>query len=319
LRELFDEIPDETARRYLEVSSRSDSCDPHLTSGISGVKDILMEDAGYASTYSIEGGIERLVDRLRDTISADIKLETPVVSVARTERGTYRLTTRHKRRHELHEFDVVVFALPNYWLARIAWANADLRMDMQEHLMHYDKPAHYLRITVLFKEPFWRNQITGSYFMLDAFGGCCVYDESARHPHQSHGVLGWLIAGNDALSLSNLSDQELVNMALDSLPEPLAVGRQLYVEGRVHRWVGTVNALPGGYPAHDLETRHFPSDEDQLLVVGDYLFDSTLNGVIDSAEYVAESIAEICGERSAAPSAGDTVAAAEMDKIRERA
>jgi len=294
LRELLDEIPDETARRYIEVASRSDiASEPHLTSGISGVKDILMEDARYMSVYSVEGGIERLIEGLQDRIRAKIELETPVISVARTERNSYQLTTRHQHQNATHEFDLVVFALPNYWLARIDWVNTDLRIAMQKHLMHYDRPAHYLRITVLFKEPFWRDKISGSYFMLDAFGGCCVYDESARHSNSTHGILGWLIAGNDALSLSNLSDNDLIKMALDSLPGPLAFGRELYLEGRVHRWVGTINALPGGNPIHDLKTRHSPSAADpHLYVVGDYLFDSTLNGAVDSAEFVAESIEE---------------------------
>ncbi len=319
--ELFDEIPDETARRYVEVASRSDiASEPHLTSGVSGVKDILMEDAQYMSIYSIEGGIERLVERLRDRISARIELEAPVLSVARTERGSYRLTARHKHQDEVHEFDLVVFALPNYWLARIAWANADLRMAMQKHLAHYDRPAHYLRVTVLFKEPFWRDKITGSYFMLDAFGGCCVYDEGARHPHSSHGVLGWLIAGNDALSLSNLSDEDLIKLALDSLPEPLAIGRELYLEGRVHRWVGTVNALPGGNPIHDLKSRHSPSAADpHLFVVGDYLFDSTLNGAVDSAEFVAESIEEEFSDEPASFDAASAAPVVARDEIRERA
>ncbi len=321
LRELFDEIPDETARRYVEVASRSDiASEPHLTSGVSGVKDILMEDTHYMSVYSIEGGIERLVERLLDRTSAKLELETPVMSVARTECGSYRLTTRHKQHDEVHEFDLVVFALPNYWLARIVWANSDLRMAMQKHLAHYDRPAHYLRVTVLFKEPFWRNKITGSYFMLDAFGGCCVYDEGARHLHASHGVLGWLIAGNDALSLSNLSDEDLIKLALDSLPKPLAIGRELYLEGRVHRWIGTVNALPGGNPIHDLETRHSPSEQDpNLFVVGDYLFDSTLNGVVDSAEFVAESIAEEFAKGSAAFDAANEASVVVKDEIRERA
>lgn len=295
LRELFDEIPDDTARQYVEVASRSDiASEPHLTTGMSGIKDILMEDAQYMGVYSVEGGIGRLVDGLRERISATIELETPVVGVARTEHGGYRLTTRHKYRYETREFDLVVFALPNYWLARVAWQDADLRMAMHKHLAHYDRPAHYLRVTALFERPFWRKKIAGSYFMLDAFGGCCVYDETARHPHPSHGVLGWLIAGNDALSLSNLADADLIKLALASLPEPLAIGRELYLEGRVHRWVGTVNALPGGNPIHDMKTRHSPSAADpNLFVVGDYLFDSTLNGVVDSADFVATYIKEV--------------------------
>ena len=41
--------------------------------------------------------------------------------------------------------------------------------------------------------------------MSEAFGGCCVYNEGARHDVGKHGVLNWLIAGSDALAFANLS------------------------------------------------------------------------------------------------------------------
>ena len=65
------------------------------------------------------------------------------------------------------------------------------------------------------------------------------------------------------------------------------------LEGRVHRWIGAVNAIPGGLQARTLDRRHQPEPEDHpnLFVVGDYLFDSTLNGVLDSAQYVASWLA----------------------------
>ena len=53
---------------------------------------------------------------------------------------------------------------------------------MDAHLAHYDRPAHYLRVTALFREPFWRKRVKGSYFMQDVFGGTCLYDEGTRHP-----------------------------------------------------------------------------------------------------------------------------------------
>src|SRR5262249_36321877 len=67
-----------------------------------------------------------------------------------------------------------------------------------------------------------------------------------------------------------------------------------FLEGRVHRWVGTVNGLPGGRPAREPDSRHLPepTQHSGLFVVGDYLFDSTLNGVLDSADVVAEWIME---------------------------
>jgi SAM-dependent methyltransferase len=64
------------------------------------------------------------------------------------------------------------------------------------------------------------------------------------------------------------------------------------IEGKVHRWVGTVNGLPGGRPMHSLKRRHMPepANHANLLLVGDYMFDSTLNGVYDSANYATDLI-----------------------------
>src|SRR5262249_53072227 len=145
--------------------------------------------------------------------------------------GTYRVTTRRQGRFEEHDFDMVVLSLPNYWLGRLDWGGRELRQAMQQHLSHYDRPAHYLRVSVLFQEPFWRDQVPGAYFMTDRCGGCRVYDEGARHACEPYGVLGWLLAGNDALALSNYDDARLVEMVLDSLPAPLAHGRALFLEG----------------------------------------------------------------------------------------
>jgi hypothetical protein len=58
--------------------------------------------------------------------------------------------------------------------------------------------------------------------------------------------------------------------------------------------VGSVNGLPGGRPAREPDSRHLPEPTEHpwLFAVGDYLFDSTLNGVLDSADVVAEWIVE---------------------------
>ena len=82
-------------------------------------------------------------------------------------------------------------------------------------------PAHYLRVSILFDSPFWGDKIPGAWFMSEAFGGCCVYNEGARHDVGRHGVLNWLIAGSDALAFANLGDQELIDAALKSLPASL--------------------------------------------------------------------------------------------------
>jgi hypothetical protein len=141
-----------------------------------------------------------------------------------------------------------------------------------------------------------------SYLMLDAFGGCCLYDESSRNGCKSAGVLGWLLAGDAAMIASNHTDGQLIRRALDSLPSFLRHGRELFVEGQVHRWIGSVNGLPGGSPALDMESRHIPERaQPNLFTVGDYLFDSTINGVLDSADYVAECLSEAIEARSGSP------------------
>jgi SAM-dependent methyltransferase len=292
-REVLDEIPDETARKYIEVAVRSDvASEPHLTSALNGLKNVLMDDPRYLRLYSVEGGIQRLTDGLSRSVTSRVVLEAPVTRVAKNDDGTYNVTVRRQGKFEEHTFDLVVISLPNYWLERIEFEGRELRMAIQKHLAHYDRPAHYLRVSVLFKKPFWRDQVPGAYFMMDAFGGCCVYDEGARHACEPYGVLGWLIAGNDAMALSNLADADLVRMALDSLPEPLAHGRELFIEGRVKRWVGSISALPGGSPVHEIRARHLPDAQGHpgLFLVGDYLFDSTINGAYDSADYVTDMI-----------------------------
>jgi hypothetical protein len=62
----------------------------------------------------------------------------------------------------------------------------------------------------------------------------------------------------------------------------------------VQRWAGAVNALPGGFPAREPDSRHQPEPKDHpgLFVMGDYLFDSTINGVLDSADTVTDWIVE---------------------------
>ena len=85
-----------------------------------------------------------------------------------------------------------------------------------------------LRVSILFDEPFWGEKIPGAWFMSEAFGGCCVYNEGARHDVGKHGVLNWLIAGSDALAFANLSDQELIDAALKSLPASFGNARDAF-------------------------------------------------------------------------------------------
>src|SRR6202022_2354918 len=107
-----------------------------------------------------------------------------------------------------------------------------------------------------------------------------------------HGVLNWLIAGSDALAFANLCDQELIDAALKSLPASFGDARAHFLEGKIHRWLSSVNALPGGMPARDVMTNHRPEPKEHpgLVVVGDYLFDSTLNGLLDSSDAATDIV-----------------------------
>jgi hypothetical protein len=60
-----------------------------------------------------------------------------------------------------------------------------------------------------------------------------------------------------------------------------------------------VSGLPGGWKPRSFDERHRPDPggSPRLFLVGDYLFDSTLNGVLDSADYVAHWLAGLLEER----------------------
>ena len=302
--ELLATIPDEAARRYIQTSVHSDlATETHQTDAAYGLQNFLMNEPGYMRLYTIVGGIEKLVRALSEKMTADVRLNSRVTQVSKTAGDSYAVTFVTNNRTQTEAFDFVVAALPNNWLPAIRWTGRGLDRAMHAHHLHYDFPAHYLRVTLLFKAPFWRDQIRGSYFMLDAFNGCCVYDESARTEGTSRGILGWLIAGEAALNLANLPDAELFKVVLDSLPTQLRNGTELFVEGKVNRWVGSVNGRPGGRPMREPDSRHQPDPvgHPRLFVVGDYLFDSTLNGVVDSADTVAEWIVEEVVDQSPAP------------------
>jgi len=192
----------------------------------------------------------------------------------------------------------VVVALPHNAVDKIEFVGERLASSVQRHQAHYHHPAHYLRITILFDRPFWQGHLIDSYCMLDQLGGCCLYDESSRIAESKYGILGWLLAGEAVDQYGDLTDDQLIELAIESLPTTLPNARQHFIEGRVHRWHSAVNAMPGGvnHLPHDHRHCPAPSELPHLFFVGDYLFDSTLNGVLDSAEYVAQWIAALVSE-----------------------
>ena len=295
--DILDEVADPIARRYLEVTAHSDmATEPHLASGLIGLRNFLKSVPGYGAQYSIEGGMEMLPRRLAASlVRTEIVLDTAIVEVSACARDRYILTAAgagRARPPARHEFDAVVTALPYHRLAEIAWGSERLRRAMAAHVAHYDRPGHYLRVSILFDRPFWGHRFTGSWVMLDAFGGCCVYaDPPARTSAGTHGVLGWLLAGAQALSSCNSDDSSLVARVLESLPDDLyAEARRRMIEAKVHRWAGALSGQPGGCPLRDAIAAHQPEplEHPGLAVVGDYLFDSTLNGLLRSARIVTD-------------------------------
>lgn len=287
---VLDRIRHPAARRYVEAMIHSDlATEPDLTSTSYGLQNYLMNDPAYMRLYCIAGGNEQLIDALAARITADIRLGTKVTEIRAVDDGGFELVSDHDRGDAGERFDAVVVALPLQHLATVQCAGEDLAAAIRRHVARFDHPAHYLRVTALFDEPFWRGRIDGGYLMLDAFGGCCLYDESAREPEPRHGVLGWLLGGAAAEEWAGRDDDALVAAAIDSLPAWLGDARPHLLETRVHRWTGAVSALPGGWRSPGIDRRHQPdpAGHPHLLVVGDYLYDSTLNGVLDSAEHVA--------------------------------
>lgn len=285
---------DEASRSYVETLIHSDlATEPQLTTIEYGLHNYLMNDPAYMRLYGIDGGNEQFPQRLASRLHADVRLHQTVDDIGPLPDGRMTIRSRVADRLREETFDHVVMALPHDAVGRIRFSPESLRQRMQNHHRHHDHPAHYLRITILFERPFWQRELVDSYCMLDRLGMCCLYDESSRTAEPRHGVLGWLLGGEAARSRSPLPDDDLIAIALDTLPPALAHGKRLAIEGRVHRWLGAVNAIPGGPVPLPLDQRHQPDSQTapNLWVVGDYLFDSTLNGLFESADYATDCLA----------------------------
>jgi protoporphyrinogen oxidase/SAM-dependent methyltransferase len=292
--ELLDkEVSDPTAKRFLKVMARSDiATESHNTNGLNALKNFVMDVDNYIGLYSIQNGNEQLIEGLRSEVDADIQLNHRVLKVGKNDKGGYRLDLMNGKGPETRDFDLVLMCLPHSWLATMRWGGEQLRASMVKHVAYFDRPAHYLRVSILFDTPFWGDQIPGAWFMSEAFGGCCVYNEGARHDVGKHGVLNWLIAGSDALAFANLTDEQLIDAALKSLPASFGDAKPHFREGKIHRWLSSVNCIPGGLPVRDVMTNHRPDPQEHpgIVVVGDYLFDSTLNGLLDSSDAATDII-----------------------------
>jgi protoporphyrinogen oxidase/SAM-dependent methyltransferase len=290
--EILARVDDVRARAYIETAIHSDvAAEPHQTNGLNGLKNVVMEDPRYLSVYTVRGGIEEMVRQLAAELRAKIRLNHRVTEIARHGDGAgYRLLAETADGPVVHHTDYVIVALPHSALPSIRWPDADLAQSLASHIAHYDYPAHYLRVVCRFRKPFWREVVGGDYFMANVLGGTCFYDEGVRYPSSDGtAVLNWLISGDAARDRDGRSDAEIIEEALSTLPPMLARGREHFLDARVRRWPFAISALPGGHPVQDTRIRHQPAraSDPGLLIVGDYLYDCTLNGVFDSAGYAA--------------------------------
>jgi monoamine oxidase len=318
---------DEAARDYIEAAVHSDlATESHTCNGLNGIKNVLMDNDKYMQLYHVVGGIERVVDKLLDKIRARVKTLHRATWIGKVG-DKYHVTALEvgedvlKERYQ--EFDAVLVALPNHWLRTIKWDGA-LALAIHETCAHYDLPAHYLRVSMLFDEKWWTDlEMPGEFWMMDMLNGCCCYDESTRWGSFSRGVVGgegpggegggggggcghvlsFLIAGGDALLMcsANQSDDCITDYVLQCLPTCMGqCAQDHFVESRVDRYVGSINAQPGGWPAEELRGEHQPEPNGHpgVFLIGDYFFDSTLNAALMSANTAVELLLEHLGVES---------------------
>jgi hypothetical protein len=281
--DLLDTVGDPVARRYLEVSLHSDlATEPHLADARTVLDKGRMDVPGMVECYTLEGGMGRLAERLAGRIGdTRVELGARVTRVRACGAGRYLVRHRRHDAERKESFDAVVAALPVGGLGAIEWDGDRLRRTIGAHLARHERRGHYLRVSLLFARPFWGGVLTGSWFMVDAFGGACVYLESQRLDAHGYGVLGFLLAGRDALAMASLDDGALAEQVIGALPVALAIeARRQLLEARVHRWCGALSARPAARPD--------PEADPGLALVGDHLFDATLNGVYRSADLATD-------------------------------
>lgn len=291
---------DEVAKEYVETACASDlATESYTCNGLNGIKNILLDNDEYMQLYHIAGGIERLPAVLVSRLQANIRLESSVRAVDRDE-SRYRVRYQNEGRDKDETFDFVFLAMPNHWLTQLKFPDPKLCQAIRKFLEHYDQPAHYFRVSLLFDKPWWsRFNFPGEFWMMDCFNGCCVYDESKRWRRgrgDGH-VLSFLLAGQDALLMcaANRSLDEIIESVIYALPEewrPEAM--ESLLDGQIDSFAGSINAQPGGWPAKELREQHHPEPKEHpgVFIVCDALFDSTLNAALISANTAVEILLE---------------------------
>jgi hypothetical protein len=182
---------DPDALDYIETAIHTDlATESHTCNGLNGIKNALMDNDEYMQLYHVVGGIGRIPEALLEKIDAEVKTSTRVTKITSNDgkrnksKNDYRVFTLDIGEETLAErfedFDAVVVALPNHWLRTIKW-EGQLAQAIHGVCSHYDLPAHYLRVSMLFDTKWWAElKIPGEFWMMDMFNGCCCYDDSTR-------------------------------------------------------------------------------------------------------------------------------------------
>jgi hypothetical protein len=299
---------DPLAVDYIETAVHSDlATESHTCNGLNGIKNVLLDNDKYMQLYHVLGGIERVMDGLAEKIRATVRTECRVTGLEKKGQR-YQVHYQVADEEESDRFDYLFVALPNHWLGQLNWGDGILKEAIHRVLAHYDLPAHYLRVSILFEQKWWeKHHIPGDFWMMDMFGGCCVYDESHRWepapgPKKHGHVLSFLLAGGAALlqRSHNQTEEEIITAVLESLPVWMKEDALAHVvEGQVDSYVGSVNAQPGGWPVEELRGEHQPEPNEHpgLFLVGDYFFDSTLNAALISAMTAVDILMEMAGDK----------------------
>ena len=291
------EIDDPFCQWFTAMQCHSDlATEPPLTSGLFGMDNLLIDHPGYCSMYTLVGGNDGLVQALATRVESPILCSAPVASVDADAARGLRVTFRGNgdERSEL-DVDALIVTLPPPGIRAMQWSDDRLRAAVGGHVRHHDHGATYLRVTLLFRQRFWRLQFPEDYFVSDAFGGVTVYDQSPDDGAAEVGIQSWLLGGAHARDLSPRSNDEIVAAVLAAMPSELRLANGMLVRGCVDRWTGVagVSGLPGGVPLRPLDQRHSPDPRwPQLQFVGDYLYDSTLCGALDAVLYAVARLGE---------------------------
>jgi len=297
--DVLSEIDDAPAEWFTAMQCHSDlATEPAHTNGLFGMDNLLIDHPGYCSMYTLTDGNEGLIRALAERVNARVYHDTPVKAVhAHETRGLVVEVARDAVR-ERFEVDALIVTLPPSGLQAIQWYDEELSGTVAGHVRHHDHGTSYLRVTLLFRQRFWRDVFPEDYFVSDAFGGVTVYDQSPDDGSAGCGVQSWLLAGADAAEQMLRPDQEVIAAVMGAMPAAIRAPANALLHGRVDRWTGVagVSALPGGVPLRPLTERHSPDARwPQLQFVGDYLYDSTVCGALDAVLYSVFAVADHLG------------------------